>query len=74
MPRRRSTNDETNWRLRDNVTWYTDQAKAVPQAAKGLVSLPGTWFGAVKEMADDMRSDGRPTGEDHRDQSDDRTA
>ena len=56
MPRRRPSNDETNWRLRDNVTWYTDQAKAVPEVAKGLVAVPREWFGAVKEMVDDMRS------------------
>ena len=57
MPRsRRPSNDETNWSLRDNVTWYSDQAKAAPKAAKELASVPRTWFGAVKEMVDDMRS------------------
>jgi len=59
MSRRRPSNDETNWRLRDNVTWYTDQAKAVPEVAKGLASVPRTWFGAVKEMVDDMRDHDR---------------
>ena len=56
MPRRRPSNDETNWRLRDNVTWYTDQAKAAPGAAKEVASAPRQWFRAVKEMVDDMRS------------------
>ncbi len=58
MPRRRPSNEETNWRLRDNATWYTDQAKAVPRVAKDLASAPRAWFGAVKEMVDDMRSSG----------------
>jgi len=59
MSRRRPSNDETNWRLRDNVTWYTDQAKAAPEVAKGLASMPREWFGAVKEMVDDMRGQDR---------------
>ena len=59
MSRRRPSNDETNWRLRDNVTWYTDQAKAVTEVAKGLASMPREWFGAVKEMVDDMRGQDR---------------
>ena len=45
MPGRRSGNDETNWRLRDNVSWYTDQAKAVPHVAKDLAAAPRAWFG-----------------------------
>ena len=55
MPRRRPSNDETNWKLRDNATYYTDQAKAVPGAAKEIASMPRAWFGAVKEMVDEMR-------------------
>jgi hypothetical protein len=66
MRRSRARNDETNWRLRDNVTWYTDQAKAVPGLAKDIASAPRAWFGAVKEMVDDMRSDGQRSG-DHPD-------
>lgn len=63
MPRRRPSNDETNWKLRDNVTWYTDQAKAVPQVAKDLASAPRAWFGAFKEMVDDMRGDRDRSGD-----------
>jgi hypothetical protein len=63
MPRRRSGDEETNWRFRDNFTWYSDQVKAVPEVAKGLASLPREWFGAVKEMADDMRSHEDPKGQ-----------
>jgi hypothetical protein len=71
MRRSRSGDDETNWRLRDNVTWYTDQAKAVPRLAKDMASAPRAWFGAVKEMVDDMRSDGQGSG-DHPDRGEDR--
>ena len=71
MRRRRSGDDETNWRLRDNVTWYTDQAKAVPRMAKDIASAPRTWLGAVKEMVDDMRSD-EPGSRDHSDRTEDR--
>jgi hypothetical protein len=63
MPRRRPSNDETNWKLRDNVSFYTDQAKAVPGAAKEVASMPRAWFGAVKEMVDDMRGHDRGPGE-----------
>jgi hypothetical protein len=73
MSRRRSSNDETNWKLRDNVSWYTDQAKAVPGVAKDLASAPRAWFGAVKEMVDDMRSDGQRPAGDRGDASDDST-
>ena len=70
MPRWRPSNDETNWSLRDNVTYYTDQAKAVPGAAKELASMPREWFGAVKEMVDDMRGDGQAPAKDAQGESD----
>jgi hypothetical protein len=72
MRRNRSGDDETNWRLRDNVTWYADQAKAVPHVAKDIASIPREWFGAVKEMVDEMRSDGQGAGE-HPDRAEDRS-
>lgn len=56
MPRRRrGQDDETNWSLRDNVSWYTDQAKAAPGAAKALLSIPLGLGRGIREMAADMR-------------------
>lgn len=67
MRRNRPRTDDTNWRLRDNATWYTDQAKAVPRLAKEAASAPRAWFGAVKEMVDDMRGDGQSGARSDRD-------
>ena len=63
MPRKRPRNDESHWRLRDNVTWYTEQAKAVPELVKGVASAPRAWFGAVSEMVGDMRRDDHGAGD-----------
>jgi hypothetical protein len=71
MPSKRPHNDESHWRLRDNFTWYTEQAKAAPVLVKSLVSVPRVWFGAVKEMVEDMRGDARGAG-DASDRAEDR--
>ncbi len=55
--RDRPRTDDTNWRLRDNVTWYTDQAKAVPGLARELVSAPREWVRELRAIGRDMRDD-----------------
>jgi hypothetical protein len=54
MARRdRPRTDDTNWRLRDNVTWVTEQAKAAREVAGAVRRAPG-------EMLRDLRGAGPP--------------
>jgi hypothetical protein len=53
LRRDRPRTDDTNWRLRDNVTWVTEQAKAAREAAGAVRRAPG-------EMLRDLRGDGPP--------------
>ena len=56
--RDRPRTDDTNWSPRDDVEWYTDQAKAAPGAAKELFSMPRAWVREVRGMFREMRDDG----------------
>jgi hypothetical protein len=49
--------ENTNWSLRDNVSYYGDQAKAAPAAAREVAKLPRTWMAGIREMVADMRDD-----------------
>jgi hypothetical protein len=57
MPRRarRGQDENTNWRLRDNVTHVTDQARAAPGALRELLSVPGSIGKGIRQMIGDMR-------------------
>ena len=61
MPRRRRDRprtDDTNWSLRDNVTYYTDQAKAAAGATREILSVPRTVGREARAMIREMRSGG----------------
>jgi hypothetical protein len=53
--------ENSNWSLRDNVSYYADQAKAAPGAAKELLKTPGTIATGLREMVTDMKSSDVPT-------------
>ena len=48
--------ENSNWTLRDNVTYYGDQAKAAPGAARELLKVPRAITGGVRDMIADMRA------------------
>jgi hypothetical protein len=58
--RDRPRTDDTNWTVRDDVQWYTEQAKAAPGAAKELLSIPRTFVREARAMVREMRDDGTP--------------
>jgi hypothetical protein len=65
--RDRPRTDDTNWGPRDDVQWYSEQAKAAVGAAGALARMPRAWVTEVRAMVRDMRDDGtRPKsgGED----------
>jgi hypothetical protein len=58
--RDRPRTDDTNWSPRDDVEWYTEQAKAAVGAAGALARMPRAWVREVRGMVRDMRDD--PSG------------
>jgi hypothetical protein len=57
MARGGGRDENTNWRLRDNYTYYWDQVKAAPGAAREVLKIPGAWASGVREMVAEMRDD-----------------
>jgi hypothetical protein len=65
--RDRPRTDDTNWSVRDNVEWYTEQAKSAVGAAGEVARMPRAWIGGVREMVRDMReSESRPSDDENR--------
>lgn len=54
--RDRPRTDDSNWGLRDEYSWYAEQAKAAPGAVRALLGVPGTLARGARDMVRDMRS------------------
>ena len=52
--------ENSNWSLRDNISYYADQVKAAPGAAREVMKVPGTWAADLREMVADMKDGGTP--------------
>jgi hypothetical protein len=61
--RKRPRTDDTNWGPRDDVRWYTDQAKGAVGAAGEIARMPRTWMREVRGMFREMRDDPAPPPE-----------
>jgi hypothetical protein len=53
--RDRPRTDDTNWSPRDDVQWYSEQAKGAVGAAGELIRMPRTWAREVRTMVREMR-------------------
>ncbi|MCU0270207.1 MAG: hypothetical protein MUF83_16380 [Acidimicrobiales bacterium] len=51
--RLRPRTDDTNWGLRDDAAWHTEQARALPGAFGHLLSIPGAIVREARSMFSD---------------------